>query len=69
MPDERPIKPNSDQPPEEKPRDRVDPDDIRKALDIHAGKRPPRPPAFLTTTIPPPPKVPKPHKYKRRPSG
>lgn len=40
-----------DEPQDEPRQQRVDPDDIRKALEEHAKRRPPRPPA---TEMPPP---------------
>jgi hypothetical protein len=48
------------------PSNRVDPDDIRKALEQQAKNRPPRPPV---SDLPPPIprlRVDKPHKRKRR---
>lgn len=52
-----------------KPRPRVDPDDIRKALEEQAKKRPPRPPVFDTRPPIVPLRVEKPKNRRRRKSN
>ena len=56
----------SQQPPDEPRRERVDPDDIRRALEHHARTRPPRPPSAELPPEPKLPKVPKPPGRRRR---
>lgn len=54
-------------PPEDpRPRGRVDPEDIRRALDEHAKKRPPRPPAIMVNDPIPRLYVPKPPNRSRK---
>jgi hypothetical protein len=48
-------------------RDRVDPEDIRKALEQQAKNRPPRGPAKPMPVTPPLPKVHKPRRRRRMP--
>jgi hypothetical protein len=51
---------------EPKPRARVDPEDIRRALDEQAKKRPPRPPAIMINDPIPRLRVEKPANRSRR---
>ena len=54
---------------EPRPRQKVDPEVIRKALEEQAKRRPPRPPVFDTRPPIVPLKVPKPPGRKRRKPG
>lgn len=56
----------SEQSPDEPKPQRVDPDDIRRALEEHARRRPPRPPSAELPPEPKLPKIPKPIGRRRR---
>ena len=56
----------SEQSPDEPKRERVDPDDIRRALEIHAQNRKPRPPSAELPQEPKLPRIPKPPGRRRR---